>query len=377
MAKDTEGQEQEIVELDDASFAQGIDVHDGAESIFDLIEQSDAGQAAFDVVDGDDEGAADDPGDIEVPDEMEDVLDEEFEDEEEVDDDESDEEDEEDIDDEADDEDDDEVEDETADDDAPQTYTVKVDGEEFEVTLDEALAGYQRQQAFTRKTQQLAEERKALSEEREVIRDAQAEYGQYLNVAEQLIQHLAGEKPDASLKQSNPTAYAEQLAAWQEGQERLEVIEQERKRLAAEAAEEAKATRAEKVREASEQLQAMIPAWVDDEVASAELNKIGAFVKDQYGVSDQELASVVDARWIDLMRRAMLYTEIQEGGDQIADKKRKRKSKAKRLKAGGKPNTGKKRKKSSRSKSGDAAAKRLRKSGSIDDAAEAIFDFLD
>lgn len=40
-----------------------------------------------------------------------------------------------------------------------QTFKVKVDGEELEVTLDEALKGYQRQADYTRKTQELASQR--------------------------------------------------------------------------------------------------------------------------------------------------------------------------------------------------------------------------
>ena len=42
-------------------------------------------------------------------------------------------------------------------DETPQTFTVKVDGETLEVTLEEALAGYQRQGAFTKKMQELAD----------------------------------------------------------------------------------------------------------------------------------------------------------------------------------------------------------------------------
>lgn len=40
---------------------------------------------------------------------------------------------------------------------APQMFTVKVNGAEQQVTLDEALAGYQRQADYTQKTQALAE----------------------------------------------------------------------------------------------------------------------------------------------------------------------------------------------------------------------------
>lgn len=44
----------------------------------------------------------------------------------------------------------------------PETYVVKVNGQEQEVTLDELLHGYMRNQDYTRKTQALAEERRNL-----------------------------------------------------------------------------------------------------------------------------------------------------------------------------------------------------------------------
>ncbi len=45
----------------------------------------------------------------------------------------------------------------------PQTFTVKVDGQEVEVTQEELINGYSRQQDYTRKTQELAHQRKPLS----------------------------------------------------------------------------------------------------------------------------------------------------------------------------------------------------------------------
>ena len=44
------------------------------------------------------------------------------------------------------------------------TYKVKVGGDEYDITVEEALAGYQRQQDYTRKTQALASEREQLSQ---------------------------------------------------------------------------------------------------------------------------------------------------------------------------------------------------------------------
>ena len=62
----------------------------------------------------------------------------------------------------------DESEDEEAVDDNPvldEKFTVKVDGEEVEVTVREALEGYQRREDYTRKTQELSEARKAFEGE--------------------------------------------------------------------------------------------------------------------------------------------------------------------------------------------------------------------
>lgn len=42
-------------------------------------------------------------------------------------------------------------------------HTVKVDGEEYEVTLDELINGYQRQRDYTQKTQQLAAEKETIA----------------------------------------------------------------------------------------------------------------------------------------------------------------------------------------------------------------------
>lgn len=66
------------------------------------------------------------------------------------------------------DEDESDEEDDEPEDDSPvldEKFTVKVDGEELEVTVREALEGYQRREDYTRKTQELSEARKAFEGE--------------------------------------------------------------------------------------------------------------------------------------------------------------------------------------------------------------------
>ena len=83
---------------------------------------------------------------------------------------------------EADEVDEDEEELEEEDDEDPslsETYQVKVDGEVVEVTLKEALAGYQRQADYTRKAQ-------ALSEEKRQLEETVAEFSETLGTIQQL-----------------------------------------------------------------------------------------------------------------------------------------------------------------------------------------------
>ena len=48
-------------------------------------------------------------------------------------------------------------------------YTVKIDGEEQQVTLEELQKGYQRQSDYTRKTQQVAQERERLQQAEAIV----------------------------------------------------------------------------------------------------------------------------------------------------------------------------------------------------------------
>ena len=70
----------------------------------------------------------------------------------------------------------------------PQVYTVKVDGKEIEVTLDELQKGYSRTQDYTRKTQQVAEIRKQVEAETAAIRAEREQYAQLLGALQQQLE---------------------------------------------------------------------------------------------------------------------------------------------------------------------------------------------
>jgi hypothetical protein len=70
----------------------------------------------------------------------------------------------------------------------PSKFTVKVDGKEVEVSLEELQKGYSRTEDYTRKTQALAQERKAAQAELESVRTERAQYSQLLTALQAQLQ---------------------------------------------------------------------------------------------------------------------------------------------------------------------------------------------
>ena len=90
----------------------------------------------------------------------------------------------------------------------PQVYTVKVDGVEQEVTLEELQRGYSRQQDYTRKTQELSHERKTLEQQQAELAQRDAVYSQLLPKMEAQIMGDIENEPDwAKLSEEDPIAY--------------------------------------------------------------------------------------------------------------------------------------------------------------------------
>ena len=67
-------------------------------------------------------------------------------------------------------------------------YRVTVDGEEIEVTQDELINGYSRQQDYTRKTQELANQRKTIEQQAQELQQRDAIYAQLLPKMEAQLQ---------------------------------------------------------------------------------------------------------------------------------------------------------------------------------------------
>ena len=205
---------------------------------------------------------------------------------------------------------------------SPPTYKVKVGKEEVEVPLDELLKGYSRTADYTKKTQEVAEARKAVEAERQRIDEASRlrdQYAERLGVIEQMLSQTEKAEDLSALKETDPIGYAVRVAEQAEREKQLSAVRAEQQRLAQQQqTEQSERLKAHLASEAAK-LREAIPEMGDEIKADVVRRDIREFAK-SIGFSDQELASVYDSRAVLALYKAMQYDKLQKGKPQVTKK---------------------------------------------------------
>ena len=194
-------------------------------------------------------------------------------------------------------------------------YRVKVSGEEVEVSLDELLNGYSRTADYQKKTQSLAEQRKAVEADRVKIDEAaktRETYAQRLQVIEQLLQQQDQGQDLASLKSEDPIAYAVAMAEKMERDKQLQAVQMERQRVQQEQQSHQQAQLQKHIQAEQAKLVEAIPEFKDDVKAEVIRRDIRNYAKAQ-GFTDQELSQVYDSRAVLALYKAAQYDKLMAG----------------------------------------------------------------
>jgi hypothetical protein len=246
-------------------------------------------------------------------------------------------------------------------------YKVKASGEEVEVELDELIKGYQQGTDYTKKSQALAEQRKAIEAERqhlEYVKQERQAYAQKLQALDSfLTQQHQGVDLDV-LKETDPIGYAVAVAEQNQREKQLAVVRQEQQRIAQQQQAEQQASLQNHLRQESEKLVSLIP-----ELATPQGDAIRKQIRDyakSVGWSDQELSSVYDSRAVVSLYKAMKYEQLQKSKPEVT---KKLQAAPKMMRSGtSAPPT-----KSSQDKQ---VMQRLRETGKVTDAAKAFERFF-
>jgi hypothetical protein len=194
----------------------------------------------------------------------------------------------------------------------PQRFRVKVDNEELEVDLDELIKGYSRTSDYTKKTQNLAEQRKAVESERTKIDEAaklRDTYAQRLQVIEQMLTQPTEDL--TALKDNDPVGYAIRVAENMEREKQLQAVRAERESVQARQVAENQERLKSHIAQEAERLRSAIPDFSDEVKGEVIRKEIRDYAK-AVGWSDQELSQVYDHRAVLTLYRAMQFDKLQK-----------------------------------------------------------------
>jgi hypothetical protein len=206
-----------------------------------------------------------------------------------------------------------EQESESEPDDEP-TYSVKVAGEEKELTLSELKSLAQQGADYTKKTQQVAEQRKALEVESVAIdqaRQLRDAYAERLQAMEQLLSSPEQSENLEYLKESDPIGYAVKVAEMSQQKEQLQAIQAKRYRIAEQQQAEQQHALQGYIAQQAARLSEVLPEYSDPVKGEKLRSELRVFAKD-IGFTDQELSMVRDSRQVLALHKAMLYDKLQK-----------------------------------------------------------------
>lgn len=236
---------------------------------------------------------------------------------------------------------------------------IKVNGEETEVPLAELRNGYQREADYSRKTQEVAEQRKAVESEFVAL---QAERAQHIQAIDQLgwVLRQSIEGADfEELRESDPAEYAARMEDRRQKIEHFQRMGQQREALAAQEQALQQEQLQERLNVEDKLLLDALPEWKDESKRREGSQRVSSYLAD-LGFAAEEINNVVDHRLITLAEKARQFDELKKQAPVVKKKVIK---------------TPKLQKPTAPSKADSkttAAVKRVKQTGKVDDVAQAL-----
>ena len=254
-----------------------------------------------------------------------------------------------------------------------EVYTVMVNGEEMEVDIEELRNGYSRQSDYTRKTQEIAEERKKMEEAVQVMLQQQQEnhqvreqyinqIGQFINQGMHGLRKFAG-VDWARLKEEDPIEYVTRRDEFREEQDKIRHAQAQQQHAIQQQGQQFEQAKAELIHAETAKLAEAIPEWSDPEARSELAGKLRGYASN-LGFQKEEVDNLVDNRSVQVLLKAMKYDEI------MSAKPKRLRGKSNRVKPGSGKGT-----KASREKR-TAKMTSLKQTGDVKTAASLIEDLL-
>tara|TARA_R110002110_G_scaffold3951_1_gene20559 strand:- start:203 stop:1252 length:1050 start_codon:yes stop_codon:yes gene_type:complete len=255
-------------------------------------------------------------------------------------------------------------------------FTVTANGEEIEVTYDELLKGYSRQADYTKKTQDIAQQRKEYEQAKQQY---EASLPELQNLKEQYVQVLNDTISNSMaglerfnidwdrLKEDDRDEYLIKRDEFRQAQDELRGHQSRREYEQQQLSKQQQSEMKKVLHEETQKLVSVMPEWGDNEKRKEIITGIREYAT-SHGYSQQELATLADHRALIMLHKAMQFDNISQSDI----KAKKIKNKPKVIRSG----KGKSSKENSKKKRA-VQMKRLQGTGRVDDASALLEDFID
>ncbi|MEY4863753.1 MAG: hypothetical protein RLZ51_1848 [Pseudomonadota bacterium] len=216
--------------------------------------------------------------------------------------------------------------DETADEDdggeePTQSFRVKVDGQEVEVTLDDLKRSFAGQGYIQKRMQEVAAVRREAETVYNALNQERAELAQALAVYQQQLSAAGNPQPPSrELLKTDPIAYLEQEAAYREGMEQRQALAQQQAFLMQQQSEQQARAYKAYLAEQAQLLTQRIPDFADAKKAGELKRSLIEAGSQHYGFTPEELQGVSDARHVQVLHDAMRYRQLMAGKERVQEK---------------------------------------------------------
>lgn len=194
-------------------------------------------------------------------------------------------------------------------DDSGELYEVIVDGETKQVPLEELIKGYQLEAHYTKKSQKLAEERKAFEAERLTTHGINQKFEQlnevvtYLTQVNNYVESTIPPEPDDSLLDTSPREYFKQKQAREQALQGLMAIRG--------TVEQTKAQAKQVVAELQKQGAAVISQKMPELMTQEGSTRLYSYLTESYGYTGEQINANVDPNLFIIAEKARRFDEMQ------------------------------------------------------------------
>lgn len=203
-------------------------------------------------------------------------------------------------------------------------YTVRVDGKEKQVPLNELLRGYSGQEYIQKGMAENAEARKAVET---LLQQTNQERQQLQSMMQQLQQEgipPIPQYPSEELRASDPLGYLEAEAEYRRAVDKRTAWEQQAQALSQQQQQQQRYQQAQRLEQEAARLAEWMPEFSDPQKRDALMLDITSKAKKHYNLTDDMLSTVQTAEEVAILRDALRYREAVARKDQakakVADK---------------------------------------------------------